>query len=517
MDIRLFNGCRPLQLSCILTENRSQSATFHTATKSVQSQSLTLFRIEDTKKANWNLTNIEKIFFKTGNPKLLLSFANSMKQEFSYRSIWNIAYPIIIGNIAQNIVNITDTAFLGRVGTTELAASAIAGVFYFIFFMIGLGFTTGTQIISARRLGEGRPSEIGKYIENSIYFLVAISVFLILLIKFVAPDLLSKGISSPDIFEKAKEYLDYRCYGLVFSYINLTIGAFYISIGRTKVISMSFIILAVVNIFLDYGMIFGNFGFQAWGISGAAIASSISEAVASIFLFSYTIYKIPLKKYNLFKFRKADFSIITELLRISTPVMIQVILSIGAWFYFFMLVEKLGQMELAVSNIIRSIYIVMMIPIWGFASATNTLTSNLIGQGKQNQVFKLIRKAVVMCSLINLAVVLIALIIPEFIIRIYTDDLTLINESKPILYTIDFVIFFISAAFITFNGVIGTAKTVVSMFIEIFAILIYLIFVYIFVYHIQASLQIIWLSELVYGLSIGGASILYLRFGKWRT
>ncbi|OFX61730.1 MAG: hypothetical protein A2046_09045 [Bacteroidetes bacterium GWA2_30_7] len=438
-----------------------------------------------------------------------------MNQEFSYRNIWTIAYPIIIGNIAQNVVNITDTAFLGRVGTTELAASAIAGVFYFIFFMIGLGFSTGTQIVAAKKLGEGKPVEIGKYIDNAIYFLAGLSIVLIFLIKFVAPDILSKGVNSADIFEKAKEYLNYRCYGLFFSYINLSISAFYISIGKTKIISLSFIILAVVNIFLDYGMIFGNFGFQPLGIAGAAIASSISEAVATIFLFLYTIYKIDLKKYNLFKFLKIDFSIILELLKISTPVMIQVILSIGAWFYFFMLVEKLGQMELAVSNIIRSIYIVLMIPIWGFASATNTLTSNLIGQGKQNQVFKLIRKSVLLCGLINLFAIIIALLIPEFIIRIYTDDITLINATKPILYTIDFVIFFISSAFIIFNGVIGTSKTLISMFIEIFAMTIYIIFVYIFVYKIQASLQIIWLSELVYALSIGCASILYLRFGKW--
>lgn len=439
-----------------------------------------------------------------------------MKQEFSYRKIWTIAYPIIIGNIAQNIVNITDTAFLGRVGTTELAASAIAGVFYFIFFMIGLGFSTGTQIIAAKKLGEGKPLEIGKYIENTIYFLGALSIVLILFVKFVATDLLANGLNSTDIFENTKKYLDFRCYGLIFSYINLSIGAFHIAIGRTKIISFSFIIMAVVNIILDYGLIFGNFGFQAYGIAGAAIASSISEAVATLFLFTYTYYTIQLNKYNLFQFKRFDFKIIRELLKISTPVMIQVILSIGAWFYFFMLVEKLGQMELAVSNIIRSIYIVFMIPIWGFSSAISTLTSNLIGQKKYEQVPKLIIKAIFLCGVINVITISFALIFPEFLIRIYTDDLSLISATKSVLYVIDGVLFFISMDFIIFNAVIGTSKTLVAMFIEIFAIIIYLLFVYIFVYHIQASLQVIWLSELVYALSIGVASVIYLRYGNWR-
>ena len=84
-----------------------------------------------------------------------------MKLENSYRQIWQIAYPIILSGIAQNIINFTNTAFLGHVGEVELGASAIAGIYYFTFIMVGWGIGSGTQIIIARRLGQQKFSDIG--------------------------------------------------------------------------------------------------------------------------------------------------------------------------------------------------------------------------------------------------------------------------------------------------------------------------------------------------------------------
>ena len=70
------------------------------------------------------------------------------------QKIWSISWPIMISLVAQNIVNVTDTAFLGHVGAVELGASAIGGLFYVTLFMVAFGFTTGVQILIARRNGE---------------------------------------------------------------------------------------------------------------------------------------------------------------------------------------------------------------------------------------------------------------------------------------------------------------------------------------------------------------------------
>lgn len=85
-----------------------------------------------------------------------------MKTEFGYKRIWTIAYPILISLVMEQLIGLTDTAFMGRVGEVELGASAIAGVFYMVFFMAGHGFCIGAQILIARRNGEGNLQSIGQ-------------------------------------------------------------------------------------------------------------------------------------------------------------------------------------------------------------------------------------------------------------------------------------------------------------------------------------------------------------------
>jgi len=89
----------------------------------------------------------------------------------SYRKIWQLSWPMMIGLLAENLVGVVDTAFLGHVGELELAASAIASTYYIILFVVGMGFGTGTQILIARRNGEKNFGQIGGIFENSLYFM----------------------------------------------------------------------------------------------------------------------------------------------------------------------------------------------------------------------------------------------------------------------------------------------------------------------------------------------------------
>ena len=107
-----------------------------------------------------------------------------MQTQISYKKIWNIAYPIILGSIAQNIITVTDTAFLGRVGEIALGASAIGGIFYLAIFMLGWGLGIGAQIIVARRDGENNQHLIGSTIEHAQIIFVVLAVILFVFIKF---------------------------------------------------------------------------------------------------------------------------------------------------------------------------------------------------------------------------------------------------------------------------------------------------------------------------------------------
>ena len=431
------------------------------------------------------------------------------------KKIWIISWPIMISLVAQNIVNVTDTAFLGHVGAVELGASAIGGLFYITLFMVSYGFTTGVQILIARRHGEKDYPAIGSIFDNSFYFLGASTIFITILILLFDAQILKPFIASEIVFHASTIYLKYRIFGLFFASSALLFRSFYTGIAFTKYISISAAIMAGLNVILDYGMIFGKLGFPEMGIAGAGLASSISEACALFFFFAITARKAHLKKYNLFAFVKPDLSIIKRTLDLSLYIMIQFVLSHAVWLGFFLMIEKMGETSLAVSNIIRSIYMLLMIPAWAMSSATSSIVSNAIGAGFSNQVMPIIRKILLFSMGIMLIVAVLAIFIPRFMISIYTSDSNLLEASVTSYYVILGAVFLFSATIVLFNGVLGTGNTRTGLVMELVTLSMYLAFAWILSVRLHQPIEVVWLCEYMYSIVLGSLSWFYLKRGKW--
>ncbi|MCD4695311.1 MAG: MATE family efflux transporter [Bacteroidales bacterium] len=434
----------------------------------------------------------------------------------SYNKIWKISYPITLSLLAQNIIIVIDTAFLGHVGEVELGASAIGGLFYLSLFIIGFGFATGSQILIGRRNGEGNFKLIGNYVDHSIYFLLALSVLLTLFAFFFSHKTLGFILSSEAIFDLSIEYLDTRIWGLAFAFVNMAFRAFYIGITNTKYLTYSAVIMAVVNIGLDYTLIFGNFGFEAMGIKGAALASVSAEITSVIFFVSITFMKIERKKYSLFYFPPFNLSVIKKMLDVAFFVMLQFFVSIVSWYMFFMIMEQTGERPLAISNILRGIYMIFTIPIFSLGSATNTMVSNLLGENKPESVIPTIKRFAKISLFSILGLIAIALLFSKSFISFYTDDAGLVQDTLAPYYVIMGVLVIFSVSMIVFNGLTGTGNTKMSLTIEVLSITFYLALAYYLAIILQLPTAIVWFSEFVYFGLLGGLSILYLKFGKWK-
>lgn len=435
----------------------------------------------------------------------------------STRTIWDIAWPIMVSLAAQNIVNVTDTAFLGRVGEVELGASAIGGLLYTTLFMVAFGFTTGVQILVARRNGEKNYLAIGRIFDNSFYFLGLTSLIITFAVIFYGPAMLKPFMASQAVFTASSTFLVYRIPGLFFASAGLLFRSFYTGIAFTKYLSISSAIMAGVNVLLDYLLIFGHWGFPQMGIKGAGIASSTAEVCALLFFVIITWRNTRLKHYVLFKLVKPDFEIIKSTLGISVFVMFQYVLSLGSWFVFFMFIEKMGERSLAVSNIIRSLYLLLMIPGWALCSVTSTLVSNALGEGKPQQVIPIIRK-ILKFSVASMAVAIaLAALFPRQAISVYTNDLSLIEATVPSFYIILVALFMFGVMSILFNGVLGTANTKFALGIEAVTLTAYLSFAWLIAVKLQLPIEYVWTAEFVYSFLIGILSYWYLKKGNWRS
>src|SRR3712207_2600198 len=201
---------------------------------------------------------------------------------YTNEQIWNVSFPILLSLLAQNIINVTDTAFLGHVGEVALGASAMGGLFYICVFTVAFGFSTGSQIVIARRNGEERYTDVGPVMIQGSMFLLAVALFLFSFTQAFGGDIMRLLISSEPIYEGTMEFLEWRIYGFFFAAVNVMFRALYIGITRTKVLTINAAVMALINVILDYALIFGNFGLPEMGIKGAAIASVLAEAGSEI-------------------------------------------------------------------------------------------------------------------------------------------------------------------------------------------------------------------------------------------
>ncbi|HAR38990.1 MAG TPA: MATE family efflux transporter [Porphyromonadaceae bacterium] len=418
--------------------------------------------------------------------------------------------------LAQNVIQVIDTAFLGRVGEVELGASALAGILYIALYTLGFGFSMGSQILIGRRNGEGNFNQIGDIVMQGSIFLLIPALLFIPLLRYGAGAWLPSLFESTEVAGAVTEYLEWRVFGLVFAFINVMFRAFYIGIARTKVLTINAVVMALVNVVFDYGLIFGNLGMPEMGIGGAAIASVIAEFASTLFFFFYTRKTVDPEKYGFTKIR-FQWSVIKRVLDVSIFMMVQYLFSIGTWMLFFLFIENyMGERSLAVTNIVRSFYTIFTIPSHAIGSTTGTMVSNTIGAGKDDEMAGLIRRL----SLISLGVmgvvVLIVSIFPRAMIHIYTDDPSLIQDTVLPLYVLISSLPLYSVGTVLFSAVSGTGNTRTALRFEIFTLLFYVSYMWLIIIHLRASVAAAWTTEHVYWLFLTVLSYFYLRSGRWK-
>lgn len=146
--------------------------------------------------------------------------------NYSYKRILAIALPILVSVLMEQLVGMTDTAYLGRVGEVELGAAALGGIAYIVVFMLGLGFSIGVQIIIGRRNGEGAYTSIGSVFYHGLFFLLLLSLVLVAFVFFFGDRLMNSLISSPEIASASDVYLTWRMVGIPFAFITLVSAPF---------------------------------------------------------------------------------------------------------------------------------------------------------------------------------------------------------------------------------------------------------------------------------------------------
>ena len=432
------------------------------------------------------------------------------------KQIIQLALPISVALFIPQANFFTNNIFMGMLGQRELGVSGITGVFYLILSMIGYGLSSGVQIQMARRAGQENKEGIAETFMNGAMLSLMFSLGLMMLTLWCVPLLFGFSLNDNENFALSINFVYIRVWGLPFLMIAQLFSAFYISIGRSRLLIYGSLIATLLNIVFDYLLIFGKMGFPAMGFKGAAVASVISEVFYCLTMVGIFFYHNLHREYPVFRYSNFDFSHSKQSLAVAAPLIVQFMFSIGGWLVFFFFIEHLGQQSLAASQMLRSIFGIAGVGTWALATTCNTMVSNVIGQGKPREVINLVIKISKLSFIYALALCLLMLAFSGEFLSLYSSDASLIAFTIPSLRVIVVAMLIMSLSTVAFNGVVGTGNTLVNLSMEIGCVGSYLLYCYYFIYLRHSDLYICWGSEFVYWTCLLVASGLYLRSGRWR-
>lgn len=440
-----------------------------------------------------------------------------LKVQVTNRQILSIALPITLAILIPQINMLTNSIFLGHYSTEALGNAGITGVFYLIFAVAGNGLNNAMQSVFSRYAGSDNSAAFKTILAQGLRICLQVAVAGILITWFIAP-LIMREVADAKAYPIEMEFLKIRILGLPFLFLFQMGNAFLVASLNSRYLMIGFIFEAGVNIILDYLLISGNWGFPALGFNGAAYASVISEVIGMIVVF-IVLLKTGLKKqYGLLDSFAYHKKISKEILKVSAPLVLQYVISVTTWLVFFFLIEGLhDETAKAISNTMRNVFGLTGVFVWAFASTSNVMVSNLMGQKREDRVLEAITRITLLSVGFCLFMCLLVNLFPATFFGLFGQGGDFVKQGIPVIRVVTVGLTFMSIANIWLNGVTGTGKTRVNLMIEIVAITVYLIYSWIFVKVNYISLAMAWSNELVYWSTIFIMAFIYLRSGRWKS
>jgi multidrug resistance protein, MATE family len=438
---------------------------------------------------------------------------HNLQLHISYKQILKIALPISFAILIPQLNFFINSIFLGQLGVKELGVAGITGVYYLIFSSVGYGLNNGLQSLISRRAGENNTIEIGKLFTQGVLIALALAILGIVITYTLLPTILNAILNDQETIQLSIHYLQIRVWGLPFLFIYQMRNALLVGTNQSKYLPYGTAAETIVNIALDYALIFGKWGLPHLGFNGAAYASIIAELVGMVVTFLIIYYKGISKQFQLFAHFTKDKERLKSILQQSGPIMFQHAISIISWFLFYLLIGRMveAKMNLAISNTMRNIFGLFGVLVWALGSTTNTMVSNVIGQGRTSEVFTVIKMLRNVSFVFTISSCIVLNIFPKFIFSWFNDDPSFVAHAVPVIRVVSGAMLIMCISVVYLNSVIASGKSKIAFFIEVAAIVFYCLYIYLVLEVFHVSLPIAWMSEWLYWTILLALSYWYLR------
>ncbi len=431
-----------------------------------------------------------------------------------YADILRLAIPVSAGTFMQFLVVLTDNYFLSRTSDVALNGAGNAGVMYITLAMIGAGFCNTGQILIARRVGEGRSHEALNILRTGICITAAAGVLLVALVHLVMACGFAGIFKDEATGVVFSEFMAVRRWGFIPSFMVMMLNAFFMGTARSRILMWAMVATGSVNIVGDALLIHGRWGLPALGAPGAATASLIAETTGLIVLAGNVFWHHG-KQWSSTLWM--SWEALRGWVKLATPMILQMTLTLGTWSMFFFLVEQVGVMELKVSHIARNFFMLAFVVAQGVQQTTRTFVSGLLGEGRRDDVIPVMRRLIVVNACGILLVAHGGLLYPGILASPFFEEpigLAAAAKTLPVIFT---AMMMYSVSSVLLSSVQGSGHTTPALVIELSALVAYTA-VAIGVTLVEPQpVWRIWWVEWVYFSLIGVGCLVFLSRWEWRS
>jgi len=361
-----------------------------------------------------------------------------------YKRNLTLAFPIILAQLGQVTVSIVDTFMVGILGTVELAAVAFASSIFMMVFIFGLGFSLGQTPHVGKAYGRKQWWKIGVFFQNALLINISLSV-IVFGIVFLLKPLLYHLNQPEDVVDVAMPYFNWLLLSNIPVLLFFTCRQFSEGVGNTKIAMWVTISGNLINIILNYILIFGKLGCPALGVEGAGISTFIVRIMMAL-AFVILVFKHPaLKKFTqYFSWRNFHIPAVRKLIATGFPISGQLIVEVLAFSLSAIMIGWINKVNLAAHQIVLQLASATFMIGLGIGSATTIRISHQFGSKHY--------KATRMAAMAGFHLVTVFMVITAIFFIVLRHQIPTWFSSDPDVVYVAAQLFIIAGIFQLFDG-----------------------------------------------------------------
>lgn len=441
------------------------------------------------------------------------------------KELLSIALPMVISQVSDTVMLFADRWMLSRLGELHLAAAMSGGLSQFTLTSFFVGTVGYVNALTAQYFGARRKDLCAPVVYQGIYLALAAYPLLLFGAPLMKQVFFLLGHREDQV---ALEYLYFRVlmYGSVFPLLRAALTGFFLGIGKTRVVMVANMIGMAVNLPANYALIYGNWGFPAWGVTGAALGTilgSFCTVMILIMAFASPPYQV---SFNTHRVQGLKMALLARLVRYGGPAGAELFFNVTAFNLFVLLMHSYGPGVAAAVTVAFNWDLVAFIPMLGMGDAVTSMVGRRVGAGNISEARRVVYTALATAWIYSGSMMVLFLVAAPRLVGVFLSP-DPVSLGVSLSSTFSLAVFMLrlaglytlaDSAQIVFSGALrGGGDTKAVMYISVGLHWAFSFLALGMIRYAKASPAVVWIAFILFVIILGLGMFLRFRLGYWAT